>query len=45
MGGRDVLDPAHPDGIVDVAELVDVGLRGGDLHFERIHVPPLPRSG
>ena len=31
---RDILDPAHPDGIVDVAELVGIGLGRGDASFE-----------
>src|SRR5689334_17809871 len=37
VGGGHVLDPAHPDRIVDMAELVNVVGRGGDLLLERGH--------
>src|SRR5688572_31064265 len=45
---RHVLDPAHPGGIVDMAELVDVLVSGGDLLLERSHnslgVPSSPKA-
>jgi hypothetical protein len=34
MGHRDLLDPLHPNGIVDVAELVDVLGAGRQNHLE-----------
>ena len=43
--GRDVLDPAHPGGIVDVAELVDVLGRRGDPLLERRHCARPSGSG
>ena len=34
MGDRDLLDPLHPDRIVDVPELVDVLGASGESQFE-----------
>ena len=43
--GRHVLDPAHPGGIVDVAELVDLGVGRGESHARRpaAAMPPAMR--